>query len=139
MDYYRIDESTILNNVKIKIYLVDTDIDIYNDMARGMVNKIKENNEKGLQTSFIFPVGPKGQYKRFARICNLEGVSCENIISINMDEYLDENDEYIPMDNDLSFRGFVPYAAALWCSTAAGELFVRLYRIEADSKEVVKA
>ena len=75
--------------------MVDTDIDVYNDMARVMVNKIKENNEMGMVSSFIFPVGPKGQYERFARICNDEGISCRNVISINMDEYLDENDNYI--------------------------------------------
>ncbi|MBM3707611.1 MAG: glucosamine-6-phosphate isomerase [Actinobacteria bacterium] len=107
MDYHKIDEETILQNSKIKVYLVDTDIDIYNDMARVMVNKIKENNEKNLITSFIFPVGPMGQYERFARICNLEKISCKNVVSINMDEYLDDNDEYIPMSHDLSFRNFM--------------------------------
>src|SRR5450830_1053105 len=106
-NYYKIDKDIILNNDKFKVYLVDTDIDIYNEMARVMVNKIIENNKNGLTTSFILPVGPMGQYKRFARICNLEGVSCSNIISINMDEYLDDNDEYIAMDNDLSFRNFM--------------------------------
>jgi glucosamine-6-phosphate deaminase len=107
MDYYKIDEQTILANNKIKVYAVDTDIDIYNDIARIMVNKLKENNEKGLTTSFIVPVGPEGQFKRFARICNIEGISCKNLITINMDEYLDDNYNYIPMDHDLSFRGFM--------------------------------
>ena len=107
MDYYKIDEQTIINNDKINVYIVDTDIDIYNEMARVMINKLKENNERGLITSFIFPVGPTGQYRRFARICNLEGISCKNVISINMDEYLDDNDEYISMEHDLSFRNFM--------------------------------
>ena len=107
MDYHKIDEETILKNKKIKVYQVDTDIDIYNDMARVMANKIKENNEKNLTTSFIFPVGPMGQYERFARICNLEGISCKNVVSINMDEYLDNNDDYISMNHDLSFRNFM--------------------------------
>lgn len=107
MDYYKVSEQEVLNNRKIKVYLVNTDIDIYNDMARIMVNKIKENNEKGQVSSFIFPVGPMGQYERFARICNDEGVSCKNVISINMDEYLDDEDNYIPMNHDLSFRNFM--------------------------------
>jgi len=72
-----------------------------------MVNKIKENNGKGLTSSFIFPVGPMGQYGRFAMICNEEKISCRNVISINMDEYLDDNDKYIPMSHDLSFRNFM--------------------------------
>jgi glucosamine-6-phosphate deaminase len=107
MEYHKIDEDTVLNNSKIKVFLVNTDIDIYNDMARLMINKIKDNNDKGTVTSFIFPVGPMGQYERFARICNEEGVSCKNVISINMDEYLDDNDNYISMNHDLSFRNFM--------------------------------
>ena len=67
-NYYKIDKDIILNNDKFKVYLVDTDIDIYNEMARVMVNKIIENNKKGLTASFILSVGPVGQYKRFARI-----------------------------------------------------------------------
>jgi len=107
MDYYKVTEEEILNNKLIKVFQVNTDIDIYNDMARVMVNKIKENNEKGQVSSFIFPVGPMGQYERFARICNEEGISCRNVVSINMDEYLDDNDKYIPMSHDLSFRNFM--------------------------------
>lgn len=57
-----------------------------------MANKLKENNQKGIFTSFILPVGPTGQYKRFARICNLEKISCKNLITVNMDEYLDDSD-----------------------------------------------
>lgn len=106
-NYYKIDKDAILKNNKIKVYLVDTDIDIYNDMARVMAKKIKENNEKNLTSSFIFPVGPMGQYRRFARICNLENISCRDVISINMDEYLDDNDEYISMEYDISFRNFM--------------------------------
>ena len=107
MEYYKIDEQTILSNSKIKVFVVDRVTDLYNDISRIMVNKIKENNAKNLPTSFILPVGPEGQYKRFARICNIEGISCKNVISINMDEYIDDNCNYIPMDHDLSFRGFM--------------------------------
>lgn len=107
IDFFEVSEEEILNNNKIKVYLVETNIDIYNDIARVMANKLRENNEKGILTSFILPVGPTGQYKRFARICNTEKISCKNLITINMDEYLDDNDNYIPEDRPLSFRGFM--------------------------------
>ena len=107
MEYFKVCEDDIINNKYISVHVVDTDIDIYNDIARKMVNKIKANNEKGLIVSFILPVGPKGQYKRFAQICNDEGIDCRNVVTINMDEYLDDNDEYIPMEHDLSFRNFM--------------------------------
>jgi len=58
IDFFETSEEEILNNTKIKTCLVETNIDIYNDMARVMANKIKEGNEKEILTSFILPVGP---------------------------------------------------------------------------------
>jgi len=107
MDFFKTGEEEILNNTKIKVYLVDDKTDIYNNIARVMANKLKENNQKGNITSFILPVGPTGQYKRFAAICNAERISCKNLITINMDEYLDDSDSYIPENHPLSFRGFM--------------------------------
>jgi len=97
----------ILNNNKIKVEVVESNIDIYNSIAETMVNKLIENNLKGDITSFILPVGPKGQYRRFAKICNSENISCRNLITINMDEYLDENNNLISEKHPLSFRGFM--------------------------------
>lgn len=107
MDCLTFDIREILNNSKIKVYLVEDKVDIYNDIARVMANKLKENNDKEIKTSFILPVGPREQYQRFARICNLEKISCKNLITINMDEYLTDNENYIAEDNPLSFRGFM--------------------------------
>ena len=105
--YFNISEDQVLSNKEIKVYLVEGRIDIYNDIARVMANKLRENNQKGIITSFILPVGSRGQYKRFARICNLERISCKNLITINMDEYLDDSDNLIPESHPLSFRGFM--------------------------------
>ena len=105
--YFNISEDQVLSNKEIKVYLVEGRIDIYNYIARVMANKLRENNQKGIITSFILPVGPRGQYKRFARICNLERISCKNLITINMDEYLDDSDNLIPESHPLSFRGFM--------------------------------
>ena len=89
------------------IFLLEDKIDIYNDIARKMADKLRENNKKGLTTSFILPVGPRGQYRRFASICNRERISCKKLITINMDEYLDKSGNLVPMDHPLSFRGFM--------------------------------
>jgi len=107
VDFLKISEDEILNNKKIKIYRVGSKIDIYNEIAKAMANKLKENNEKGIPTSFIIPVGPRGQYRRFVRICNTKKISCKNLITINMDEYLDDNDNLIPEKHPLSFRSFM--------------------------------
>ncbi|MCL5986765.1 MAG: glucosamine-6-phosphate isomerase [Actinobacteria bacterium] len=107
VDYYKIKEKEILNNDKIRVHVVDSNVDLYNDIARVMLNKIKENNEKRISTSFILPVGPRGQYRRFARLSNIEKISCKNLVTINMDEYLDSTDRLIPENHPLSFRGFM--------------------------------
>lgn len=102
-----ISDEKLLRNKKIKINVLDNKFDIYNDIARVMANTLKENNKKGKITSFILPVGPRGQYKRFARLCNIEQISCKNLISINMDEFLDEDGNYVPKSSPFSFRNFM--------------------------------
>ena len=72
---------------RIRVEIVETEDDIYHDFARVMFNEIRKNNAAGKLTVFILPVGPVGQYKRLARLCNLEGVTCENLVCVNMDEY----------------------------------------------------
>lgn len=94
-------------NKSIEVQEVESRIDLYNDIARLMVNAINKNNNKGLMTSFILPVGPKGQYERFARICNQEKISCKNLLTINMDEYLNDDESLIDEKHPLSFRGFM--------------------------------
>jgi len=53
VNYFNISEDEVLNNDMTKVYVVENKIDIYNEIARVMVNKIKENNQKGILTSFI--------------------------------------------------------------------------------------
>jgi len=93
---------------RIKVEIVDTEDDIYHDFARVMFNEIKKNNAAGKLTVFILPVGPVGQYKRLARLCNLEGVTCANLVCINMDEYCTEDGkDWIAYDSPLSFRRYM--------------------------------
>ncbi len=103
----KVKSKDILENTSIKTMMLDDRVDIYNNIAWLMAKKLFENNQKGLQTSFILPVGPRGQYRRFAQICNENDISCRDLITINMDEYLDENNHYIPEENVLSFRRFM--------------------------------
>lgn len=92
---------------KIALEIVDTEDDIYYHMALDMLDHIVENNEKGKNTVFIVPVGPIGQYRRLARICNQKKISLKNVWFFNMDEYLDEKDNPIPPNHPLSFEGFM--------------------------------
>jgi glucosamine-6-phosphate deaminase len=54
---------------------------------------------------FIIPVGPVGQYDIWAERCNSEGVGLNDLVLINMDEYLTEDSQsFIPLTDPLSFR-----------------------------------
>jgi glucosamine-6-phosphate deaminase len=91
----------------LKLEIVDTEDDIYYDIVRVMLNQVKRNEAAGKPTCFILPVGPVGQYRRLARLCNLEHISLRNVIIINMDEYCDKNGQLLPREHPLSFRGFM--------------------------------
>ena len=56
---------------------------------------------------FICPVGPVGQYPIFVELVNKRNISLKNTWFINMDEYLDDEKQWVPMDHPLSFRGFM--------------------------------
>ena len=109
MDYsYFHKESSELtkgNNVSVK--LLGDSGEVFYEIAKEMVETIKGNNKAGKTTVFIIPVGPVGQYPIFTRLVTEEQVSLASCHFINMDEYLDDNKEYLPLDHKLSFRGFM--------------------------------
>ncbi len=73
-------------------------------MADEMINAIVQNNKNNKKTLFICPLGPVGQYKYFVESVNNNKVSLKNVTFINMDEYLDENNELLDISNPLSFK-----------------------------------
>jgi glucosamine-6-phosphate deaminase len=74
-------------------------------MAFEVVELIQENNAKGEPTVMIVPYGPLGPYSRLVYLINKHRVSLKNCWFINMDEYLDEQGQYLPKTDPLSFRG----------------------------------
>lgn len=91
----------------ITVEILPTPEDVANDFARVMANTIRANNHQGRQTAFILPVGPTGQYSRLARICNIECISCRNLVVFNMDEYCRADGSRVSADHPMSFRGFM--------------------------------
>jgi glucosamine-6-phosphate deaminase len=106
-DYYSLKEDELGKNSKIDLEIMDTEDDMYHDMARIMFDEIKENNKIGKNTVFICPVGPVGQYKRFVMLVNKYRLNLKNVYFFNMDEYLNDDMTMIDKDNHLSFRGFM--------------------------------
>jgi len=89
----------------IAVEILETNEDLYHDMARTMLNQVAANEAAGRPTVFILLVGPVGQYRRMARICNRERISLRDLVTFNMDEYLDDDGDWLPADHPLSFRG----------------------------------
>lgn len=92
------------SNIKVSIHPRK---EIYYKLARMIAEEINEQNKKGEPTRLILPVGPKPQYEILVDIINKERISCRNLFTFNMDEYLDWQGRMIPFDHPLSFRGFM--------------------------------
>ena len=103
-DYYLYDEKQLVQNPKIPLEVMPEASDVFKKMADDMIEIIQSNPK---QCVLIIPVGPIGQYPYFVSRVNEENISLKHCWFINMDEYLDESMQYIPMDHPLSFRSFM--------------------------------
>lgn len=107
MRYYDIEAADLGARAKLPLAVLPSAPDVFEALAREMLDTIQMGNKRGGHTALIVPVGPVGQYEPFARMVNEKRVSLRNVWFINMDEYLDSQDRYISEDSDLSFRGFM--------------------------------
>lgn len=106
--YYSYSKEELLNNnPKINIKVMEDNEVVFKKIADIMADEIVLNNKKDKKTVFICPVGPIGQYHYFVERVNSEKINLKNVWFINMDEYLDDNKNWISIDNKLSFRGFM--------------------------------
>lgn len=105
--YYQYDKEQLLKEPKIPLICMPDNAAVFKAMAEEMVAEIETNNEAGKETVFICPVGPVGQYPYFVDMVNEKAISLKSTWFINMDEYLDDDKKWVPMDHPLSFRGFM--------------------------------
>ncbi len=106
-DVSRIKPEDLGKETSIKFEVLPSEDDVYADIAAEMAGEVRINNQKGKKTAFICPVGPVYQYEKFVDIVMKENLSLKNVYIFNMDEYLDDNRQYIPKTHPLSFRGFM--------------------------------
>lgn len=107
MDYYTIPKQLLGSDGKLPIAVRGGPGEVFYEAALDMVETIAARNRAGLDTVFICPVGPVGQYPIFVRLVNERAVSLRRVWFINMDEYLDEAGAWIDARHPLSFRGFM--------------------------------
>ncbi|MEG0767911.1 MAG: glucosamine-6-phosphate isomerase, partial [Clostridia bacterium] len=84
--------------------------DVYLDIALEMIDQIQADRKVGKPSVLICPVGPVGQYALFTRMVNRYRIPCDNVYIFNMDEYLTEKKQWVPMDHPMSFRGLMQRA-----------------------------
>ena len=107
MDYYSLHEKELLLETKIPLKVGTSSQAVFKSMAEDMLHEIKKHNEMKEPTLFIVPVGPVGQYSYFVEMVNDQQISLKHVTFINMDEYLDEEGEFLPLHHRLSFRSFM--------------------------------
>src|SRR5437879_5668815 len=76
-------------------------------MAEAMLQEFRQAHEQGRSATLIVPVGPVDQFPILAGLINHEKVSCTDTMLINMDEYLTDQEQWLPEDHPLSFRAFM--------------------------------
>ncbi|MGD1821768.1 MAG: glucosamine-6-phosphate isomerase [Pleomorphochaeta sp.] len=106
-NYFNLEANELLINNKVPYECFEDSETVFEKMALEMVECIEENNKNNRPTVLIIPVGPVGQYPYFVDIVNKKQLSLKNCYFLNMDEYLDDNKQYIDINNKLSFRGFM--------------------------------
>lgn len=92
-----------INGVVCKV--VNSEWEVYFDMALTMLEEIISNNEKNKDTVMIVPVGPTQQYPILADMVNRLGVSLKRVHFFNMDEYMWDEKTVIDKNDSLSFEG----------------------------------
>ena len=106
-DYLTIPASKLGQGQPVKLRIKGDAASIAQDMAEAMFEEIRRAEKESRGATLIIPVGPVDQYPILARMLNEQNVSCRETMFINMDEYLIEDDQWLPEDHPLSFRSFI--------------------------------
>jgi len=79
---------------------------LHRRIAAEFADLLAEKQAAGEMLTLILPVGPLN-YRFFAQEVVARGLSCRHLCTVNMDEYLDDNDRLISPEHPLSFRRFM--------------------------------
>ena len=93
-------------SIRHKITVVASNSALNRQIAVEFADALAEKQKHGEMLTIICPVG-QVNYAGFAEEVKRRGLSCRNLRTINMDEYVDENDQLIDARHPLSFQGFM--------------------------------
>ncbi|HJT32936.1 MAG TPA: glucosamine-6-phosphate isomerase, partial [Pirellulales bacterium] len=109
-DYLKIPADELGHGHCVSVQIVPDAARLAEQMAADIADEIRAAAETGLPSTLIVPVGPVDQFPVLARRLSAERISCRHVAFINMDEYLDDADAWLPVEHPLSFRGFMQRA-----------------------------
>ena len=92
---------------KLRLRILSTPRDIYEDIAVTMIDELKSNNSANRLTRWILPCGPRGQYPIFTEKVNRERISLRNLHVFHMDDHLDWQGRHLPLDHPYSYKGWM--------------------------------
>lgn len=110
MDFFKITPQNLGEGAKIRLKKLGEPGEVFYELALEMIHAIEESAREERPAVLILPVGPVGQYPIFVRLVKERRLSLRHCWFINMDEYLDEDDNWLPIEHPLSFRGFMERA-----------------------------
>src|SRR5207244_2759409 len=106
-DYLKVAAAELGKGQAVKVRIKGGQTQMAEDLAEAMFAEIKAGEISGRGGTLIIPVGPVDHYPILAKLLNENRLSCKNCVFINMDEYLTDTDEWLPIEHPLSFRGYM--------------------------------
>jgi glucosamine-6-phosphate deaminase len=101
-DYLGVAPDRLGHGTSVKVRIAGDPHDMAAHMAEAMLRLLRES-----RATLIVPVGPVDQFPLLAQRINEERLNCRDAVLVNMDEYLTDEDQWLPLDHPLSFRGFM--------------------------------
>jgi glucosamine-6-phosphate deaminase len=92
-------------DLTVPIDVLDTPEDVYRTIAKEMFHELSTNDSNGVDTRWILPCGPVGQYPIFAELVNASSVSMDRLHVFHMDDFLDWQGRPLPEEHAFSMRG----------------------------------
>lgn len=106
MNIYQMQVEDLPEPLKKKIDVVENVEALNRRIAAEFAEMLAEKQRRDELLTVIAPVGPL-DYRFFVEEVKRRDLNCRHLRTINMDEYLDENDQLIPTSHPLSFRRFM--------------------------------
>jgi glucosamine-6-phosphate deaminase len=92
-------------DLAIPVDVVATEHDVYRTVAAEMFSELAANEAAGLETRWVLPCGPLGQYPLFAEMVNASTLKLDRLQIFHMDDFLDWQARPLPVEHPFSLHG----------------------------------